>query len=41
LTVFENRVLRRTIAPKRKKVAKGGENCSVVITIVCPVRHIY
>jgi hypothetical protein len=27
LRVFENRVLRRIIGPKRDRVTEGGENC--------------
>jgi hypothetical protein len=38
LTVFENVVL-TTFAPERKKIARGGENCAVKMSILCPVHQ--
>jgi hypothetical protein len=37
--VFENRVLRRILGPKRDEVTGGGENCIMRSFIICTFRQ--
>jgi hypothetical protein len=33
--VFENKVLRRVLGPKRDEIAGGGENCITMSFMIC------
>jgi hypothetical protein len=40
LRVFENKVLRRTLGPKRDEVTEGAENCITRSFVICTPRQV-